>query len=169
MNSIRLVLAVTLALCVSAPIVRAAPPDAGPATNAELESLLSAIRANRKAVIAVNLGLTDDEAAKFWPVYERYQKEMNAVGDRQLAVIADYTASFPNLQDDKAMKLIEDYLTVEADRVAVRRTYLKDFSASLPGRKVARFYQIENKIDAVLRYELAARIPVVGEGGAPPK
>ncbi|MGH9885434.1 MAG: hypothetical protein ACREBE_07885, partial [bacterium] len=117
MNSLRLVLPVTLALCVSAPLVRAAPPVAppvsAPAATAEVESLVSAIRSNRKALIAVNLGLTDDEAAKFWPVYDRYQKEINAIGDRQLAIINDYIASFATLQDDKALKLMDDYLAVE--------------------------------------------------------
>ena len=54
--------------------------------------LLNAIRANRKALVAVNLKLTDDEAAKFWPVYDRYQKDLNAIGDRLLGVIQDYGA-----------------------------------------------------------------------------
>jgi len=66
------------------------------------------------------------------------------------------------------MKLVEDYLAVEADRVAVRRAYVPEFAETLPGRKVARLYQIENKMDAALRYELAATIPVLEEqSGAP--
>src|SRR6185503_14021025 len=108
----------------------------------------------------------DDEAAKFWPVYERYQKEMNAIGDRLVAVIQDYAASFPDVPDDKAMKLVNDYLGVENDRVAVRRTYVPEFAKTLPGRKVARLYQIENKMDAVVRYDLAATIPVMEESRA---
>jgi hypothetical protein len=169
MMKTRLALAVTLALSLVAPVIRAGQPDAEPSTDVAIDALRSAIQSNRKAVVAVNLGLTKDEAATFWPVYDRYQKEMNAIGDRLLAVIQDYSASFPNLDDAKAMKLVGDYLAVEADRVSVRRAYLDDFAKSLPGRKVARFYQIENKIDAVQRYELAARIPVVGEGGTPPE
>ena len=68
------------------------------------------------------------------------------------------------------MKLVDDYLAVEADRVKVKRAYLDEFAKALPGRKVARFYQIENKMDAVIRYDLAATIPVVEEeSGAPRK
>ena len=120
--------------------------------------------------MAVNLKLTDDEAAKFWPVYDRYQQEINAVGDRLVGVIQDYTTNFSTLSDDKAMKLVDDYLAVEADRVKVKRAYVDEFAKALPGRKVTRFYQIENKMDAVIRYDLAATIPVMEEEkGVPAK
>jgi hypothetical protein len=163
MSKIRALLALALILGASAAAVRAEQPGGRAATEAGPDVLLNAIRANRKALVAVNLGLTDDEAVTFWPVYDRYQKEIGVVGDRLVGVIQDYTASFPDLSNDKAMKLVEDYLAVEADRVRVRRAYVPEFSAVLPGRKVARLYQIENKMDAVIRYDLAATIPVVGE------
>jgi hypothetical protein len=139
----------------------ATPGRAGEATKANLDILLDTIRANRKALVAANLTLTDEEAGKFWPLYDRYQDELNAVQDRGVKIIEDYSASFKNLSDDKAMKLADDWLAAEADRVKVRRTYLDQFAKVLPGRKVVRFYQIENKMDAVLRYDLAGQIPVV--------
>lgn len=168
MLKIRLVLAVAVILGLSAAALRAAQPPTGQAAQANLDVLVDAIRSNRKALVAVNLKLTDDEAAKFWPVYDRYQKEINAVGDRLVGVIQDYSANFSDLSNDKAMKLVDDYLTIEADRVKVKRAYVDEFAKALPGRKVARFYQIENKMDAVIRYDLAATIPVVeGESVAP--
>jgi hypothetical protein len=90
---------------------------------------------------------------------------MNPIGDRFMAMLQDYTGSFPNVADDKAMKLVDDYLGVENDRVALRRKYVPEFAKVLPGRKVARFYQLENKIDAVIRYDLASTIPVIEETG----
>ena len=80
-----------------------------------------------------------------------------------MKIIQDYTASFHDLSNEKAMKLADDWLSAEGDRVKVRRTYLDQFAKVIPGRKVVRFYQIENKMDAVLRYDLAGGIPVVGE------
>jgi len=141
----------------------AAPGRAGEAAKANREILSDTIRANKKALVAVNLRLTDEEAARFWPVYDRYQQDLAGVQDRLVKVIDDYTASFRNLSDEKAMKLVEDYLAAEADRAKVRRDHLAEFAKTIPGRKVARFYQIENKIDAVVRYNLAATIPVVEE------
>jgi hypothetical protein len=138
---------------------------AAPEPEAQPGVLLDTIRANRKALVAVNLELSGEEAGKFWPLYERYQNEMNKLGDREAALIADYTASFQDLPGEKALKLMEDYLAIQAERVQVRRTYLGEFAKILPGRTVARLYQIENKMDAVLRYDLAAAIPVVDEKG----
>jgi hypothetical protein len=142
-------------------LLAALPVVASEADEASSEILLETLRSNRKAFVAANLSLSDEEAKAFWPVYDRYQQEMNAVGDRLLGVIDTYRQNFGKLSDQQATELVQEYLAVERDRVAVRRSYLEPISAVLPGRKVMRFYQLENKIDAVLRYDLAATIPVV--------
>ena len=163
MSKLRLALAGALVLGLCGAAQRAAPPPAGEASKASLDVLLDAIRSNRKALVAVNLSLTDAEAARFWPVYERYQKELTAVNDRLAKVVEDYITNFHDLSNEKAMQLVGDYLSAEEDRAKIRRTFLPEFAKVLPGRKVARFYQIENKTDAILRYDLAAEIPVVEE------
>jgi hypothetical protein len=170
MSSIRLALTATLVCVLSGATVAAAqaPAPAADASRAQMAALLDAVRANRKALVAVNLGLSDEEAAKFWPVYERYQKELNAVGDRIEAIVHDYIASFHDLSDEKATQLMDGYLSAEAERLQIRRSYFGEFGKILPGRTVTRFYQIENKIDAILRYELAGAIPVVDEKVAAP-
>ena len=156
MPKTRLLLALALVLV-------SAVGRAGQADDANLDILRSTIRANKKALVAANLTLSDDEAAKFWPLYDEYQKKLTAVNDRLVEVIRDYTTNYATLDDEHALKLTEQYLDVEKDRVAVRREYLPQFGKLLPGRKVARFYQIENKMDAVVRYDLAEEIPVVEE------
>ena len=169
MSKIRFVIALVLSMVISSGTLQAAEPPSSSAEEATLEVLLNAIRANRRALVSVNLTLTDEEATKFWPLYDRYQNEVNALGDRMVGVVQEYTASFRTLSDDKAAKLIEEYLTVEAERVALRRSYLAEFKKVLPGRKVARLYQIENKMEAVTRYDLAASIPVLEEAAGAEK
>ena len=139
----------------------AAPLRAGEADEASMDILLGTLRSNKKALVDVNLALTNDEARAFWPVYERYQADLNAVQDRLVQVIQEYKANFGSMSHEKARELVAQYLAAEKDRAAVRGRYLEPVSEALPGRKVMRFYQIENKIDAVLRYQLAAEIPVV--------
>ncbi len=151
-----------LLLAASLPLVfAAAPVRGGEAEEASVEILRDTLRSNKKALVDVNLALSDEEARSFWPVYDRYQQELGAVQDRLLRVIEDYAANFGSMTDEKAMKLVEEYLAVEQDRAKIRHAFLGPIAEALPGRKVMRFYQIENKIDAVLRYELAATIPVV--------
>ena len=158
MSRLKLLLTVLLLL-----VFAAGPVRAGEAEEASIEILRETLRSNKKALVDVNLALTDEEARSFWPVYDRYQEDLSALQERLLRVIEDYAANFGKMTDEKARKLVDDYLTVEQDRAELRRAYLEPISEALPGRKVMRFYQIENKIDAVLRYELAATIPVVAQ------
>jgi hypothetical protein len=147
-------------------VFASAPTRAGQADDANLDILRSTIRANKKALVAANLTLSDDEAGKFWPLYDEYQKKITAVNDRLVEIIRDYTTNYAALSDEHAMKLTNQYLGVEEDRIKVRREYLPQFGKFLPGRKVARFFQLENKMDAVVRYDLAEEIPVVEESAA---
>jgi hypothetical protein len=137
------------------------PAAAGEADEAELEILVATIQANKKAFVAVNLELEDAEAKAFWPVYDRYQGDLSSVRDRMIELIEDYTENFATMSDEKASQIVEDFLAIERERAEVREKYLEPFSEALPGRKVVRFYQIENKIQAVFRYELARNIPVI--------
>ena len=154
MRCARLLLIVTL-LC-AAPALAA-----DEAATANLDILRDTIRANHKALVAVNLTLTDGEAAQFWPLYERYHAELKGVNDRLVKIISDYTSHYSDLTDEHAGKIASDYLAAEEDRARIRRAYFPDFLKILPGKKAARFYQIENKMDAVIRYDLASHIPVV--------
>jgi hypothetical protein len=163
MTKMRLVLVASLTLSLSITAVRAADPAKDEAAKSDLNLLVDTIRANRRALIEVNLNLTADEAAKFWPIYDRYQKDMAGVGDHQLSIVEYYIAHFRDMSNEKALELVDKYLASDADRIKVRRSYLPEFEKVLPGRTLARFYQIENKMDAVIRYDLAATIPVVDE------
>ena len=156
MSKTRWVLAVLLLF-----VFAAAPAGAGEADEASMEILRDTLRSNKKALVAVNLALSDEEARAFWPVYDRYQAELTVVGDRLLQVIEDYTRTFGSTTDAQARKLVDDYLVIQRDRVELRHSYVEPFAEALPGRKLMRFYQIENKIDAVMRHELAASIPVI--------
>jgi len=161
--------AVLLALGLSPSVAGAA--DRAPATApaaTDLPVLLDTIRANRKALIDVNLALSTEEAGKFWPVYDRYAKDIATTGDKLTAVVDEYTKSFATLSNERALQLVDAYLAAEAERVKIRQSYVAEFAKVLPGRTVARFYQIENKIDALVRYDLASTIPVIDQKVAAP-
>jgi hypothetical protein len=116
---------------------------------------------DRKRFIASNLELTESEARAFWPVYDRFQSEMLNVQERALRVVGDYTTAYPNLSDDLARRLLDESLAVDADWSKVRQAFVPQFRAALPEKKVVRYYQIENKLHALVMYELATRIPIV--------
>ena len=130
-----------------------------PADNMQI--VLEKIRADKKLLVAENLQLTEAEAKGFWPVYGRYQDELFLLRGRTAKLITDYVGAYDQMSNDTAKKLLDEYLTIEALGLKLRQAYLPKFRAVLPEVKVVRYYQIENKIYAVLAYEIGAKIPLV--------
>lgn len=119
------------------------------------------IRADKKLLVAANMELTEKEAQAFWPIYESYQKDLGALNGRTVSVIQEYAKNYTAMTDAVANKLVGDYLAIDQDRVKLKQSYLPKLRQALPEKKVARYIQIENKIEAIIKYELADRIPLV--------
>ncbi|HVN22517.1 MAG TPA: hypothetical protein VMT71_01000 [Syntrophorhabdales bacterium] len=149
------VIVLTTALLASASMLTAQDKPAD-----ELQLLLEKIKADKKLLVAENMHLTETEAKAFWPLYERYQDELFLLRVRTAKLIKDYADTYEKMSDATAKRLLNEYITVEALRLKLHKAYLPRFGKILPGTKVVRYYQIENKINAALEYELATRIPL---------
>jgi hypothetical protein len=112
--------------------------------------------------VAANMDLTDAEGKVFWPIYDAYQKDLQGLNDRLSKTILAYADAYNNktLTDEQAMSLANAALAIDQDEVTMRKSYAAKLSGVLPGKKVARYLQIENKIRAVIRYDMAANIPL---------
>jgi len=126
-----------------------------------MQIVLEKVRADKKLFVAANMELTESEAKAFWPVYEKYQDELFLLRSRTAKLIKDYAEAFKDLSNETARKLLDESLTIESLGMKLRKSYLPKFRQILPEKKVARYYQIENKIQAALYYELAVEIPLV--------
>ena len=122
------------------------------------------IKADKKLLVAENMQLTESEAKSFWPVYEDYQNELFLLQSRSIRLIKDFAAVYLEMTDRDARKLLDEYLAIEELRLKLRHGYLPKFRKVLSDRKAARYYQIENKIHAIINYEIANDIPLVGMG-----
>ena len=118
-------------------------------------------RADKKVVVASALDLTEREATVFWPVYNAYQSDMVTHYDQVIKLIDNYGKVYNAMTDEAASKLLTDYLALERAHVALLSSYVPRFQNVLPAKKVARLYQIENKMRALVNYELAKQIPMV--------
>jgi Spy/CpxP family protein refolding chaperone len=153
----RLMTAFTIA---AALVVPALAQNAG-TTNMEI--LRQKVKSDKKLLVAQNLNLTDAEGAAFWPVYEAYQKELQQINDRLSATINAYADAYNKgpVANDAAKKLIDEALAIDDAELQLKKTAIPKVMAALPAMKAARYIQIENKIRAAIRYELAASIPLV--------
>ena len=153
--------AVVIVMMLIMVVVVAAPVLAQDAPADNMQIVLEKVRADKKLLVAENMQLTEAEAKAFWPVYERYQDELFLLRMRSLKLIKDYADSYEKMTGDTARKLLDEYMTIETLKLKLRKAYLPKFLKVLSPVKTARYYQIENKIQAALYYELAKDIPLM--------
>ena len=132
-----------------------------PADNMQI--LRDKIKADKKLVVATNMELTESEAKDFWPIYDEYQRDLEKINRRLVSLLESYAADFrgKSLTDEKAKKLIEEAVAIEQAEANLKSIYAPKLSKVLPVKKVARYLQIENKIRALVKYDLAQGVPLV--------
>jgi predicted outer membrane protein len=132
-----------------------------PADNMQI--LRDKIRADKKLVVATNMELTESEANGFWPIYDQYQKDLQKINQRIVNLLESYADDFraKSLTDDKAKRLINEAVAIERAEADLKSAYAPKLSKVLPVRKVVRYLQIENKIRAVVKYDIASGVPLV--------
>ncbi len=152
---------VTVLMVVAATFPVPALAQDKPADNMQI--LREKIKADKKLVVAANMDLTESEAKGFWPVYEQYQKDLAAINQRIVKLIESYAADYRSktLTDEKAKKLIDEMVAIEQAEVGLKTSSVPKLRKVLPEKKVARYLQIENKIRAVVKYEIADGVPLV--------
>jgi hypothetical protein len=128
-----------------------------------MQALKEKVKADKKLVVSANLNLTEAEAKGFWPVYESYQKELGGINQRLATLIKSYADAYNanTIDDATAKKLLNEAVSIEHAEAALKKSYIRKLEKVLPMKKVAIYYQIENKIRAVVKYEIASAIPLV--------
>ena len=161
------VLALALATGAGLPAARAQTPAPAPApapggdiTRGDVELTRAAIQVRRQALVTAAMDLEPTEEEKFWPLYREYRVAMAQVNDRLVRLVLEYLDGYEDLRDETATRMLDEYLSIERARLDVKTNYVPRFGAVLPARKVARFFQIDNKLDAVINADLARVIPL---------
>jgi hypothetical protein len=149
-------LGVALAVFIAGPALTQDKPGSN------MEILREKLRADKKLVVAQAMQLTQDEGPGFWPVYEAFQADLDKLNARLGQLVKSYAEAYrtDTLTEDKARALMDEALQIEEAEVALKRAYVPKLSAVLSPAKVTRYLQIENKIRATLKYDLAEGIPL---------
>jgi len=139
-----------------------APSFAQELSAKSMEALREAAKSNKKALVALNLKLTETEDKAFWKIYESYQKDIAKANERLINLINDYAKEYKarSLTDEKAKQLISNYLAIEEDLLKLKKSYFEKVSAVIPDKKAMTYFQIENKIQAIIRFDCAINIPL---------
>ena len=131
----------------------------------DLDLLRKDIRSQRKQLIASNLKLTDDEATKFWPVYDQYVSELITINDRKFALIQEYADNWGKLTNEQSLSFIRRWLNADIEIAQLRQKYVPIVSKVLDGRKSATFFQLDRRIAMMIELQVASQMPLVQSQG----
>ena len=150
-----------VSLFIATPVLVHSAPKDKPADNMQI--LRDKIAADKKLVVSEDMQLTESEAKAFWPVYDAYQKDLGAINERVKAMIKSYADAYHSkkMTNQKAKALTNELLSIQAAEVKLMQDYVPKLSKVLPATKVVLYLQIENKIRAIIKYELAYEIPFI--------
>jgi len=135
------------------------------ASDQDIQLLRKDIRSEKKQLIAANLSLTDSEATKFWPVYDRYQAEYMRIGDAEFALINEYAQSWGSITDEQALNYLKRSEEIKESLLQLRKKYVPFVNQVLPGKKTATFFQLERRIEMLVDVQVASQIPLVQSQG----
>lgn len=137
-------------------------PSAQNSTDTDIDLLRKDIRSQKKQMIAANMSLTDQEAEKFWPVYDQYTNELVTINDKKYAALKQYAQNYGTLTDDQAKDLTRQALEVDESVAQLRLKYVPIFSKVISGKKTALFFQLDRRLVMLIDIQLSAAIPLVG-------
>lgn len=130
------------------------------ALNAAIETQRQMTEAQRQQIVSQNLELTGEESADFWPLYREYRADVAKLNDRFVKLIVEFGENYETLTDEQATRLSRDALKLDADRVKLKQRYFSRFARIIPGRKVARYMQIEVRLDTIMDLKTQSAIPL---------
>ena len=130
-------------------------------SHSEYEVLKDMAETERKALMAENLFLTEEESKIFWPLYNDYRKQKGVVFDKWLEVMQKFSDNFRTLTEAQAIQLMENYSAIQLEELKINAEVKKKMSKVLSSKTVMRFVQLENKLSAYENFESAMQIPLV--------
>jgi regulator of protease activity HflC (stomatin/prohibitin superfamily) len=160
MNKIHLLLVLAGILFIT-PIAISQDQAGSGTSNDDLALLRQDVQSQKKQIIASNLKLTDAEAVKFWPIYDQYSAEMGKLNDKRLALVKEYAGAYPNVPDNLAQSIVSRWLETDQAAAGVRSKYMPMIEKVLPGKTMARFFQIDRRLGILVDVQVTSEIPLV--------
>jgi hypothetical protein len=129
--------------------------------DANIQLMREDIRSERKKVVAANMPLTETEATKFWPLYDRYIGETIKVNDARFALLKEYAKNYQTGTEEQADSFIKQWLTFDQDNTQLRLKYIPEFEKVISHKKTAMFFQIDRRVSMMIELQLASQVPLV--------
>ena len=135
--------------------------DAAKISDIQINMMRKDLRDQRKQIVAANMPLTGDEAAKFWPLYDAYTQETIKVNDHRFALMKEYAANYSTMTEEQAGSYIRRWIDVDAEATKLRLAWIPRFEAQIGNKKAAIFFQIDRRTGLMIELQFASLLPLV--------
>ena len=129
-------------------------------TDEDIALLRQDLRAKKMQVIGQNMSLSDQEAERFWPIYNHYVKDLIEVNDQKYALLKQYAEMWATMTDEDALIYVRHWLEADGQAQALRLKYVPVVSQVLPGKKAATFFQLDRRLNMIIDLQLFSQIPL---------
>ena len=127
-----------------------------------LQMMKQDLKAQKKEVITKEMQtFTDEEAKRFWPIYDAYNTELENFVDARVALLKAYADDFDQITDVKASDLLNRRFAIQKQRGILDEKYRKQFATALSPRRLVRFYQIEHQLELMIELQAVSQIPMM--------
>jgi len=151
----------TIAIAIPYTLAQSGSSKADPALDDYIQDVRADLKADRVTLIKEAMQFNDRDAAAFWPLYKRYEQEQAKLDDERVRVVRNYSDKWMNLTDAEAKELAQMSLQLESRRAELRRKYFGEFNQVLPGLTVAKFFQLEHRLDLLVDLKIASELPAL--------
>ena len=129
----------------------------------DLKLTFEAMNADMKKAFEANMQLSEKEKYTFWPIYDQYEKAMTQLNASKVRMINKYYEGIfdKNSSEIKSLEILNNYFSLQEERLKIKKLYISKFQSVLDDSKVARFFQLDNKIEAIIDFDLARKVPLV--------
>ena len=158
-------LTIVIAVCGLSALCSAQDQQVGqqPSIDTVIAIIRTGMQTDRDIIIGKAMALNEKDAAAFWPIYRKYEYERASLDDRRAAVIKQYAVKYPNLTDAEAKDMADRMFESESGIAALKKKYFKEFNKVLPALTVAKFFQMEHRVDIVMDMKVEAALPSLAE------
>jgi len=159
------VVAIMLALFALSPLCRA--QDHRPSFHSVLEVFRADMQADRATIITAAMNFSDRDASTFWPIYRKYEYQRTKLDDRRAAVMEEYARKYPAITDADAKAMAEQMFECESHLATLKKRYFKELNKVLPAYSVAKFFQLDHRIDLLVEMKVESSLPPLSDRGTP--
>ncbi|MGH7915787.1 MAG: hypothetical protein ACREPW_14240 [Candidatus Binataceae bacterium] len=146
-------------------VVHPVAAQSGSSNSAKQRQLdIAAARADRKAIVGANMNLTEAQAKAFWPLYEAYEAKMDKLDDRHAAEVKAYAKHYQTLTSDDATSKLDEVIAIKLARLDVQKQFVPKFRTAVSSINSTRFFQIDNKLRAMIQCDIAQIVPLARPG-----